>query len=151
VRPGVRIAIDVGSVRVGVAASDPDGNVALPVMTLRRDQRGSRDIEQIAGIVRERSAVTVVVGLPRTLRDTEGVAARDARAYAAALATSIAPVPVSLVDERLSTAEADKALRGAGIAGRARRTVVDQMAAVAILQRVLDAERAGSSIGERVQ
>lgn len=138
VRRGVRLGVDVGSVRVGVAACDPSGMLATPVMTL---PRGQGDEDELARLVTEREAIEVVVGLPVSLSGREGPAAETARAYASSLATRIAPVPVRLVDERLSTVTAEHGLRAAGVAGRSRRKVVDRMAAVVILQSALDAER----------
>ncbi len=141
-RPGARVGVDVGSVRVGVARSDPSALVATPVETLRRDAAGGADLDRIARIVLETDAVEVVVGLPRTLRGEEGAAAVAARQYATAIARRVTPVPVRLVDERLSTVSAHRTLRDAGVRGRRHRPVVDQVAAVVILQSALDAERA---------
>jgi putative holliday junction resolvase len=149
VRPGVRLGIDVGTVRVGVAASDPAGLLASPVETL---PRGQGDVERIAELVRQRVAVEVVVGLPRSLSGREGSAAAGARAYARELAARLAPVPVRLADERLSTVAATRALREAGVRGARSRRVVDQAAAVVILQDALDAERStGEPAGPSVQ
>jgi putative Holliday junction resolvase len=92
--------------------------------------------------VREYDALEVVVGLPRTMRGDEGSAADAARRYATAIARRVAPVGVRLVDERLSTVSAHRTLRDAGVRGRRHRPVVDQVAAVVILQSALDAERA---------
>jgi putative Holliday junction resolvase len=142
VRTGVRIGVDVGSVRVGVARSDPGALVVVPVETVRRDTAGRRDLDRIADLVREYDALEVVVGLPRTMRGEEGSAAGAARRYASAIARRIAPVGVRLVDERLSTVSAHRTLRDAGVRGRRHRPVVDQAAAVVILQSALDAERA---------
>lgn len=158
-RPGVRLALDVGTVRVGVAACDPAGVLATPVTTLRRDRRppadaGSRpaDVSAVVDLVREREPVEVVVGLPRNLAGQEGPAAAAARAYADVVAHAIAPVPVRLVDERLTTVSAHRALHDAGRSGRRHRSVVDQVAAVAILQHALDAERSTSAPpGEEVR
>ena len=141
-RPGVRIGVDVGSVRVGVARTDPSALVVTPVETLARDRRGGTDLDRLAAIVAETGAVEVVVGLPRTLRGEEGSAAAAARQYATAIALLIAPVPVRLVDERLSTVSAHRTLREAGVRGRRHRPVLDQVAAVVLLQSALDAERA---------
>jgi putative Holliday junction resolvase len=134
----VRLAVDVGTVRVGIAASDPAGILATPVTTLQRDQAGMTDIRELAAMVAERNAVEVVVGLPLTLRGADGAAAAAARSYAALLAEHIAPVPVVMVDERLSSVSANRTLAERRVPGRARRTVVDQLAAVAILQSRLD-------------
>ena len=141
-RPGVRLGVDVGSVRVGVAASDPAARTAVPVETVRRDPRGERDLDRVAALAAERRAVEVLVGLPRSLSGAEGPAAAAARRYAERLAARLAPTPVRLVDERLSTVSATRDLRAAGVGSRRARTVVDQAAAVVILQGALDAERA---------
>jgi putative Holliday junction resolvase len=151
VRSGVRLGIDVGSVRIGVAASDPDGVLATPVQTVQRDRRGDKDVEAIAALVSERDAVEVVVGLPRSLSGKDGAAAETARAYARRLAQRIG-VPVRLIDERLSTVQAESGLRAAGLRSRQQRAVVDQAAAVVVLQVALDEERAaGKPPGELVQ
>jgi len=140
---GARVAVDVGTVRVGVAASDPRGVLASPVATLARDPRGGADLAAVAALVRERDAVEVVVGLPRTLAGRDGASAEMARDYAAALTPLVAPAAVRLVDERLTTVVAERALRAGGVRGRSARGVVDQAAAVALLQGVLDAARSG--------
>ena len=147
---GVRIGVDVGSVRIGLAASDPDGLVATPIATLARAATGgpvdsagvSPDLVAIASEVAGRRAAIVYVGLPRHLSGAEGSAAADAREFARALARVIAPVPVRLVDERLTTVSAHQALHAAGRTGRRHREVVDQAAAVIILQTALETERA---------
>lgn len=141
-RRGVRLGVDVGSVRVGLAACDASGLVASPVETLRRDPRGLSDVERIAAEVVERGAIEVVVGLPTSLSGRQGAAAQAALDYSLTLARRVAPVPVRLVDERLSTVSAHRALHDAGVRGRRHRSVVDQVAAVMVLQTALDAERA---------
>ena len=138
---GVRLGIDVGSVRVGVAVSDPDGLLAVPLVTLARDVRSGGDLDELAALVGERGVVEVVVGLPRHLSGAEGSAVAAARSYADRLRARIAPVPVRLVDERLTTVTAQRDLRAAGVRGRDARAVVDQAAAAAILQGALDALR----------
>ncbi len=151
VRPGVRIGVDVGEARVGVAASDPSGTFAHPVDTFVRDAGGETDLAALAALVAERAAVEVVVGLPRLLSGEEGTAARIARTYAAGLAARVSPVSVRLVDERLTTVAAHKRLRDSGVPGRGQRAVVDQAAAVLILQSALDAEAlSGKAAGEAV-
>jgi putative Holliday junction resolvase len=149
----VRIGVDVGSVRVGVAASDPHALLATPVETLARDVRGGADLAALAALARDREAIEMVVGLPRTLAGTEGPAAAAARDYARALARAVDPLPVRLTDERLSTVTATRGLvASAPRAGaRKRRQQVDQAAAVVILQSALDTERAtGAPPGELV-
>ncbi len=138
VRPGVRIGVDVGSVRIGVARSDATGTLAVPVATLRR---GDRDLAELADVVREYEAIEVLVGLPRGLDGREGAAAGAARAYAEDIAARVAPIPVLLVDERLSTVQAQRGLHEAGRSVRTSRGVVDQAAAVVIVQQALDTER----------
>ena len=155
-RPGGRGGIDVGSVRVGVAASDPSGLLATPVRTVARDPDAEAahpaDLEEVATVVAELEAVEVVVGLPRTLAGAEGAAAEAARTYAGRLSERIAPVPVRLVDERLTTVDAHRNLRESGVDGRRQRSVVDQAAAVLILQTALDTERSsGRPPGELVR
>jgi putative Holliday junction resolvase len=157
-RTGVRVGVDVGSVRVGLAASDPSGLLATPVRTVARDRseegssESAADIAEVAAYVAEASALEVVVGLPRTLAGDEGPAAAEARQYARRLAARVAPVPVRLVDERLTTVDAHRSLRESGVAGRRQRAVVDQAAAVLILQAALDAERSsGRPPGELVR
>lgn len=149
-RRGVRLGVDVGSVRVGLASSDPDGLIATPVRTLARTGAGE-DLRAIAEQVRDRGALEVLVGLPRSLSGGEGPAAGLAREYAAALA-ALVDVPVRLVDERMSTVAATRSLREAGVSGRKQRSKVDQAAAVVLLQAALDTERAsGRPPGEPVR
>jgi putative holliday junction resolvase len=137
---GRYLGIDVGAVRVGVAVCDPGGVLATPLVTVPRDIDGGSDLRAIAGLVAEHEAVGVVVGLPRTLAGREGPAAEAARAFADALA-GVLDVPVELSDERLTTVVATQQLRERGVKGRKQRAVVDQAAAVAILQGWLDAHR----------
>lgn len=150
-RRGVRLGVDVGQVRVGVAVCDPDGLLAAPLATLARDQRTGggggaeattpTDIGELARLVAEREIVEVVVGLPVNLAGKEGPAAEQARAYATRLAGAIAPVPVRLADERMSTVVVSRRLSERGVRGRRQRAVVDQAAAAEILQGWLDAQR----------
>ncbi|MGI8652231.1 MAG: Holliday junction resolvase RuvX [Geodermatophilaceae bacterium] len=136
-REGRRLGIDVGSVRVGVALSDPYGLLATPLVTLPRD-RGAADQRRIADLVREHEVVEVVVGLPLHLSGAQSAGSQEASAYSVAVATLIEPVPVRLVDERLSTRAASAALAARGLDSRAQRGVVDQTAAAIILQSWLD-------------
>jgi putative Holliday junction resolvase len=145
-RAGVRIGVDVGEVRVGLAQSDPAGVIATPVETVTR---GRGDLRRIKEVVADGSAIEVVVGLPRSLSGREGPAAAKARSFAREIAMAVRPVPVRLCDERLSTVTAEAALRASGRKGKTRRAVVDQAAAVVILQNALDSERtAGVAPGE---
>jgi putative Holliday junction resolvase len=133
----------VGSVRIGVATSDPDGILATPVETVRRD-RTAKHIRRLVELVAELQAVEVIVGLPRTLADRTGPSAVDAIELADVLAAKIAPVPVRMADERLTTVTAQRSLRQAGVRAKSQRRVIDQAAAVAILQGWLDERRAMS-------
>ncbi len=137
---GRRLGIDVGSVRIGVAVSDPSGVLATPLVTVPRDAAGGADLRSIAALAAEHEVIGVVVGFPRTLANREGVAAVAAREFADALA-EVLDVPVELVDERLTTVVAAQQLRQRGVKGRRQRAVIDQAAAVAILQGWLDARR----------
>ena len=144
--PGRRLGVDVGSVRIGVAASDPDCILATPVETVHRDRSG-KHVRRLAALAAELDAVEVVVGLPRTLADRTGRSAQDAIELAEALARRIAPTPVRLADERLTTVSAQRSLRAAGVRAREQRAVIDQAAAVAILQSWLDERRASLAKG----
>jgi putative Holliday junction resolvase len=137
----VWFAVDVGTVRVGVARSDPRGVLALPVTTLARDVRDDADIAEVARLVAEYEAVGVVVGLPRTLAGREGPAAVLAREYGTAVAARIAPIRVEYLDERLTTVSAQRKLHQGGIRGPAGRAVIDQAAAVELLQHWLELRR----------
>ena len=138
---GRRLGVDVGTVRIGVASSDPDGILATPVETVRRD-RSDKHLRRLAQLADELEAVEVVVGLPRTLADRTGPSARDAIELAEQLARRIAPTPVRLSDERLTTVSAQRSLRDAGIRAKGQRAMIDQAAAVGILQNWLDQRRA---------
>ena len=137
---GRRIGVDVGAVRVGVALSDPDGVLATPLVTVPRDVEHGSDVATLRALVAEHEAVEVVVGLPRTLAGREGPAAEAARAFGEALGAAL-DVPVVYADERLTTVVATRQLRSRGVKGRKQRAVIDQAAAVAILQSWLDARR----------
>lgn len=146
---GVRLGIDPGDARIGVAVCDPHGILATPVETV---QRGEGDLARLAVLAEEADARLVYVGLPRSLSGSEGPAAAKVRTFARELADRLAPVPVRLVDERLSTVTAEAVLRSRGKKGQKRRAVVDQAAAVVILQGALDVERtSGRPAGELVQ
>jgi len=148
-RHGVRLGVDPGDARIGVARSDPTGFLATPLETVRR---GRGDLARLARLVVEEEVVEVVVGLPRSLSGGEGPAAAKVREFAARLAERIAPVTVRLQDERLTTVSAEAMLRDRGKKGAERRAVVDQAAAVFILQHALDSERAtGRPPGEIVR
>lgn len=149
---GVRLGVDVGDVRVGLARSDLDGMIATPVQTVPRGEAVARVASEVAAS----GARVVMVGLPRSLSGQEGPAAGKARAFAAELVAMLSGtgdhIEVRLLDERLTTVSAHRALHDSGRRGRKHRQVVDQVAAVMILQQALDVERStGARAGELVR
>ena len=141
-RPGTRLGIDVGTARIGVARSDLHGMLATPVETVKR---GTGDLARIAEIATEYDAIEIVVGLPIALSGRETASTGDARLFASELA-AVQPAPVRMVDERLSTVSANSALRASGRNAKNSRSVVDQVAAVIILQHALDFERSAQTL-----
>jgi putative Holliday junction resolvase len=147
-RTGVRVGVDVGKVRIGVARTDFHGMLATPVETV---QRGDGDVARILAIVDELDATELVVGLPLSLAGTHTASTEDAESFAHRLAVAAA-IPVRMVDERLSTVSAQAALRSAGRNSKSSRPVIDQVAAVIIVQHALDFERAaGRPLGTLVE
>lgn len=152
---GPKLGVDVGQVRVGLAGSDRDGVLATPIRTLKRDAKKNSDIRLVVREALERGAVQIVVGLPKQLSGREGASAEMARAYASLLAAELSrqslSLSVRLVDERLSTVSAHRSLHSAGLGSREHRMVVDQAAAVEILQHAIDMQRSrGRDVGEPV-
>ncbi len=142
-RRGTRIGIDVGKARVGVAKCDPDGMLATPIDTVPRDEHAVARVREIAG---DYSTLEYVIGLPMNLRGEETPSTADARAFAEELARG--DIPVRMVDERLSTVTAHSALRASGRNQKNSRRIVDQVAAVVILQHAIDTEkRSGTTPG----
>lgn len=150
-RRGRRLAVDVGDARIGVASSDPDGLLATPVETVPgRDLPAAQ--RRLAALAEEYEPIEVVVGLPRSLSGGEGPAAAKVRGFAEDLARNLTPLPVRLVDERLSTVTAQQGMRASGVSSKKGRSRVDQAAAVVILQSALETERAsGAAPGECVE
>ncbi|MEU1178278.1 Holliday junction resolvase RuvX [Streptomyces sp. SS7] len=150
-RRGRRLAIDVGDARIGVASCDPDGILATPVETVPgRDLPAAH--RRLRQLVEEYEPIEVVVGLPRSLKGGEGPAAVKVRGFAQELAKGIAPVSVRLVDERMTTVTASQGLRASGVKAKKGRSVIDQAAAVIILQQALESERvSGKAPGEGVE
>ena len=139
-RRGRRLAVDVGEARIGVASSDPDGLLATPVETVPgRDVPAA--MRRLGALVAEYEPLEVVLGLPRSLNGTEGPAAARVRAFAERLARAVTPVPVRLVDERMSTVTAAQSMRASGVSAKKGRSRIDQAAAVVILQSALETER----------
>jgi len=152
-RHGVRLGLDPGDARIGVARSDPTGFLATPLETVKKGRGDLARLQAIvAEIAEESTMLEVIVGLPRSLKGGENPATAKVRDFAASLARRVAPVPVRLVDERLTTVSAEAMLRDRGRKGKDRRAVVDMAAAVVILQHALDSERAsGTAPGEIVE
>jgi putative Holliday junction resolvase len=136
------IGLDLGERRIGVALCDSAGRLATPYEVLARSGSRPRDHGEIARLVQEAGAVRVVVGLPRSLDGSLGPAARTVLEEIEQL-RRVLDVPVETWDERLSTVTAERSLRSAGVGGRRRRAVVDQVAATVILQSWLEAEGGG--------
>ncbi|MCT2588561.1 Holliday junction resolvase RuvX [Streptomyces sp. N2-109] len=150
-RRGRRLAVDVGEARIGVASSDPDGLLATPVETVPgRDAPAAR--RRLVQLVAEYEPLEVIVGLPRSLSGREGPAAAKVREFATRLAKAVVPVPVRLVDERMSTVTAAQGMRASGVNAKKGRSRIDQAAAVVILQSALEAERgSGQPPGQCVE
>lgn len=147
---GVRLAVDPGKARIGVARSDPDGLLAVPVETVPRDAAGDAHILRLGEIVAEYEALVVYVGYPRNLRGESTPATEDALTVARALAAAV-PAPVRLLDERFTTVVAASQFRAVGKSASRSRAQIDQAAAVILLQDALDRERAtGHVVGEEL-
>lgn len=144
-RAGVRLAVDVGEARVGLAASDPDALMATPVMTLRRDANRASDLRMVVTIARDRGARAVYVGLPLSLSGEDTPSTQKARDYAVGLSRALAEAKlhteVRLIDERLSTVSAAEKMRASGVDSRHQRDHIDQAAAVEILTQALEIRR----------
>ena len=139
-RSGVRLGIDVGRARIGVARCDAGALLAVPVETVARAADGDADVRRVLELAEEYGAFELVVGHPLAMSGATTASTDDAVGFAERLAA--AGAAVRLVDERLSTVSAQHALRAAGRSTRSQRPVVDQVAAVIILQHAIDTERA---------
>lgn len=153
-RPGVRVGVDVGKARIGVARCDMHGMLATPVETVPRAT--GDPVARIIAIAHELEAFELVVGLPLSMSGGETPSTADAREFAEALAVGWhaagGVLPVRMVDERLSTVSAHAALRGSGRSQRSSRSIVDQVAAVVLLQHAIDTEKlTGKPMGETLQ
>ncbi|MFJ6679385.1 Holliday junction resolvase RuvX [Microbacterium sp. NPDC091382] len=136
-RRGVRLGIDVGRARVGVARCDPDGMLAVPVETV---PRADTSVARILELAREYEPIEILVGLPISLGGSETASTADAREFATELGAAV-EVPIRLVDERLSTVSANAVLRQNGRSQKSSRRIVDQIAAVVLLQQAIDVEK----------
>lgn len=135
-RAGVRLGIDVGTVRIGVARSDATGMLAVPLEAI---SAGQSSVSDVIAIAREWEAIDIVVGLPLHMDGREGSSSALAREWAVRLAAD-SGVPVRLVDERLSTVQAQRVLRAGGRSTRQSRSLIDSASAVMVLQSALDQE-----------
>lgn len=136
---GARLGVDVGTARVGVAVSDPHCILATPLETVPADPARVRDVARVLALVEEHSAVEVVIGLPLHMSGKESPSAVASRAWAAALQDALeaagrTDVSISLVDERLTTVVATRALHSSGRKTKTHRAVIDQAAATELLQ-----------------
>jgi len=138
VTPGRVLGLDLGDAHIGVAISDDGRRVAVPLGTVPAG--APQDLKAIAKLIAENDVTAVVVGHPISMSGARGARAHQAEEFAGAL-RSFLQIPVELHDERLSTVEADRALREAGASGKERRRVIDRSAATVILQAWLDASR----------
>ncbi len=132
-----KIALDVGTVRIGIATSDPMGIIASGYETFVRTKDFEDDLRRIAGLAQEKQADTFVVGLPLNMDGTEGEKVAEIRAFAEAL-SRYTDLKIVFQDERLSTVSAEKALIESGMRREKRKKVIDKVAATIILQSYLD-------------
>ncbi|WP_022887986.1 Holliday junction resolvase RuvX [Agromyces italicus] len=149
-RTGARLGIDVGRARIGVSRCDAGGVLAVPIETVARASDGDADVRRIVELAEEHEVIEFVVGLPLSLSGGSTPSTDDALEFAARLGRAGGGLPVRLVDERLSTVSAQHALRASGKSSKKQRPVVDQVAAVIILQHAIDAERAAGHAPGRV-
>ena len=136
------VGIDLGAKRIGVAVSDSGGTLASPLVVIERSGDVDADRRRIAALVADESAEMVVIGLPLNMSGSRGPAAAEACAEAGALGVLVAPIPVVLWDERLTTVAADRSMRASAPRKKApaRRQSVDMVAATVMLQSWLDAQ-----------
>ena len=133
---GALVGLDLGTKTIGVAASDPDRRLATAVETVAR-KTFIKDAERLLALAAERNAAGFVLGLPINMDGSEGPRAQSTRAFARNLA-KLTELPIALWDERLSTAAAERTLIGADVSRARRALVIDQHAAMFILQGALD-------------
>ncbi len=142
---GVRIAVDFGTVRVGVAKSDPAGKIALPLTTITGDELA---VEKLVQLTTNEAAEVVYVGLPLNLKGQVTQSAKKALSFAEELSRKIAPIPVLMIDERFTSTTATKQLQDAGLTSRQSRGLVDQVSALGLLEQALQIEaRTGTLAG----
>ncbi|MDY2941534.1 MAG: Holliday junction resolvase RuvX [Varibaculum sp.] len=135
---GVRLSLDIGEARIGVARTDPDGIMALPLENVPADER---QYLRVAEIAQECHAVMIYVGLPLHLNGSEGRTAEKIRHWVAVFSALLPDIPVRFIDERLTTVSAHQLLGSVGLDSRARKSLVDMQAAVLILEQALEIEK----------
>lgn len=147
-RPGIRLACDVGKARIGIARSDPGGVLAVPLEAVRA---GEDSVRRVSELAREYEAIEIIVGLPITMSGERGPAAEYTQQWVASLA-QVSDLPIRLHDERLTTVQAQRGLHEAGRTTKSSRSVIDSASAVVLLQTCLDSERAsGHPVGTEVR
>jgi len=145
VRSGRRLAIDVGKVRIGVAASDFHGILASGLATIQRTDDQSQTVTALVKLVVEVEPIEIYVGLPISLSGANNESTKDAVGLARALAQEVT-VSIRFIDERLSTVTATSALRASGRDSKSGRQIIDQIAATVILEQALDIEKLNGSV-----
>ena len=148
---GVRIALDVGSVRIGVAKCDAEGLLATPVTTI---SAGPKAVNQVMDLLLEHQAICVYIGKPISLAGKDTASTQSAIEFAGEIAASLkeSNTQVRLIDERLSTVSAQRGMHEAGRNVKQSRDAIDQAAAAVILEHALASERnSGTLVGEEVK
>lgn len=147
---GTRMGVDVGNARVGVALCDPDGILATPLKTLRRDLKKDSDLRVLLKLIQVHEVFEIFVGLPKTMKGGDSLSTTMAKEYADKLLHGLSEnsldVPVWMVDERLTSVSAHRSLREAGVSTREHKKMIDQVAAVNILQYSVDAIKSGNAV-----
>ena len=148
---GSRLAIDVGTVRIGLAVSDPDSILSTPLPALIRSKLLGETLQEILSLISDNGVIEVYVGDPLSLSGEETASTQDARQFALQLA-ELTSVPVRLVDERLTTVTASSKLRLNGLNAKAAKDLIDSASAVEILEQALNvSKKSGKPAGLRVR
>lgn len=142
-RSGVRVGIDIGTVRIGVSRCDRDGLLATPVKTVLRGE--ASPLDALVKIITDLDAIEIIVGLPLSLSGSHTASTEDALSVARQL-SDVVSAPIRMIDERLTTVSAHSAMRSVGKSQKESRSVIDQVAAVMILQHALDSERLNENL-----
>lgn len=142
-RKGIRFAIDYGDARVGLAKSDIDAIMAVPVATIKNDKNL---LNNIIAHITESSCLEVYVGLPRHLSGNIGSSANKSVNFAQQLKKALVAIPVRMIDERLTTTSASARLQESGVNTRGQKGIIDQVAAIELLEQALDYEKRNNEI-----